>query len=211
MQVTEIVPLDKRRCRVCTDAGFAFALYKGELRRYGIEAGGELTKERYREILETVLCARARERALFLLRSHDRTEQEIRRKLRDGLYPEEAVESAVAFLQEYGYVNDGEYGRRYVELYGKSRSRRRIREELSRKGIGREQIETLLGEGEILEQEQILAFLRKKGYDPQNCTPQTRNRLAAALLRRGYSYDSVSHALNTGGITEERGTAAETS
>lgn len=203
MQVTEIVPLDKRRCKVRTDAGFAFALYQGEIHRYGIEAGGELPEETYREILETVLCGRARERALYLLKAHDRTEQEIRRKLRDGFYPEEAVEAAVAFLKEYGYVNDEEYGRRYVELYGRSRSRKRLREDLARKGLAGEQIEMLLEEGGILETEQIRAFLAGKGYNAGQCDFKQKRRLWAALLRKGYSCEAVRRAMGEDGRFEE--------
>ena len=196
MQVIEIVPLDKRRCKVRTDAGFAFALYKGELRGYRLETGGELSEETYREILHTVLCGRARERALYLLKSRDRTEQEIRRKLRDGFYPDEAVEAAITFLKEYGYVNDEKYGRRYVEMYGRSRSARRIQEDLTRRGLDRELIETVLGEGSVSETEQIRAFLAGKGYDAERSGPEQRRKLWAALLRRGYSWEAVGRAMS---------------
>lgn len=198
MRVTDIVSLDKRRCKVCTDAGFAFALYKGEARRYEIEIGKELTEGRYREILDTILGPRARERALYLLQSHDRTEQEIRRKLLEGYYPEETVSRAVSFLREYGYVDDLEYGRRYIEIYGQRRSRRRIREDLLRKGLGAEQIAELMGDCQISEQEQIRAFLEKKGYCAGTCDAAQRRRLLAALMRKGYSYENVSRVMGTG-------------
>ena len=192
MQVTEVVPLDKRRCKVRTDAGFAFALYKGEVQRYKIEAGKELAESEYRKLLETVFCPRARERALYLLKSHDRTEQEIRRKLLEGYYPAEAVDFAVSFLKEYGYIDDREYARRYIEIYAQRRSSSRIREDLLRKGIGREQIAELLQDSGISEQEQIRAFLKKKGYDAENCDVRQRRRLQASLLRKGYPNETVS-------------------
>ena len=198
MLVTDIVPLDKRKCKVCTDAGFAFALYKGEARRYKIESGKKLAEDEYRRILETVLCPRARERAVYLLQSHDRTEHEIRRKLQDGYYPEEAVDRAVSFLKEYGYIDDLEYGRRYIGIYGQRRSRRRIQEDLLRKGLGREQIGELLGDERIPEQEQIRAFLEKRGYSAENCDAAQRRKLTAALLRRGYSYGNISHMMGEG-------------
>ncbi len=204
MQIVEIVPLDRQRCRVRTDAGFAFAMYKGELRRYRLKEGGELTEASYREILKNVLCRRARERALYLLKTHDRTEQEIRRKLRDGFYPEEAIDETLDFLREYGYVNDLEYGRRYLELYGKNRSRRRIQEDLARRGIDRRQTEELLRGEEVPEMEQIRAFLRKKGYHAQQCDLKQRQRLLAALLRRGYAYEEICRVLE-----EDQGTEAQ--
>ncbi len=196
MQIIEVVPLGRQRCKVRTDAGFAFALYKGEIRRYQIETGEELPEDRYREILETVLCPRAREKALYLLQSHDRTEGEIRQKLRDALYPAEAADAAVAFLREYGYLDDMEYGRRYIEIYGTCRSRRRIREDLQKKGLAPEQIAGLLQDGGISEQIQIRSFLEKKGCTAEGITPEQKRKLQAALQRRGYSYGEIREVLS---------------
>ncbi len=203
MQITEIVPLDKRRCKVRTDAGFAFALYKGEIRRYRLEAGEELSESGYREILKTVLCPRAKERALYLLQSHDRTEQEIRRKLREAFYPAEAADAAVAFLKEYGYLDDLAYGRRYLEIYGTRRSRRRIQEDLLRRGLDAGQVAELFADSEISEQAQIHAFLEKKGYDAASVTPGQKRKLQDALLRRGYSFGAVCEALSRNADPEE--------
>ena len=40
MTVTSIVPVDKRKCKVFVDEGFAFVLYRGEISRLGLEEGG---------------------------------------------------------------------------------------------------------------------------------------------------------------------------
>lgn len=194
MRVLEIVPLDKRRCKVLTDEDFAFALYKGELKRYQIEEGAELTEQVRGEITE-MLCGRARERALYLLQARDRTEQEIRRKLREAFYPEEAVARALEFLREYGYVDDLEYGRRYVETYGRRRSLARIRHDLTRRGLDRRQVEELLRGAPTAEEEQVRAFLAKKHYDGRTCTPEQRRKLTASLQRRGYAYGVICQAM----------------
>lgn len=194
MRVLEIIPLDKRRSKVRTDADFAFALYKGELKRYHIEEGAELSDQVCSEIL-ALLCRRARERALYLLQSRDRTEQEIQRKLREGFYPEDVVCRTMDFLKDYGYVNDLEYGRRYVETYSRRRSTARIRRDLMQRGLNRQQIEELLCGEPVPEGDQIREFLVKKGYDSQSCTPQQRRRLISCLLRRGYSYEAVGKAM----------------
>lgn len=195
MLVTDVVPLDTRRCRICTDADVAFVLYKRELHKYRIESGQELKESTYSEILETVLMPRARERALYLITSHDRTEHEIKVKLREGGYPQEAIDAAAAFLREYGYVDDMEYGKRYVEIYGQRRSRRRVEEDLMRKGFHSRQIEELLRDGQVPEQEQVRTYLEKRGYDRESCAPETKRKLRMALLRRGYSFEAVDDGL----------------
>lgn len=190
MQVTEVVPLDKRRSRVLVDQNLAFALYKGELRKYRIEAGAQLPEKVYEEI-EQLLAGRARERALYLLKDRARTEAEIRRKLREGFYPEPVIERTMEFLREYRFVDDMEYGRRYVEIYGARRSSRWIQSRLMQRGFSSDQARQLLEQGEVQEEVQIQDFLRKKHYDFRTAPPEEKRKLTAALLRRGYSCESV--------------------
>lgn len=195
MQIVSVTPLDKRRSKVLTDEGFAFVLYRGELRRYEIEEGAQLPEEVYREILEKVLFKRAKERTLYLLKARDRTELEIRRKLKEGYYPQEAIEYAVSFLKRYRYVDDENYGRTYIRTYGERRSRRQLEFELRNKGLDREQIRLLLDESQVSEEGQILRYLNKKGYRKDETPPEERAKIAAALVRRGYSYDDVSRLM----------------
>lgn len=200
MQVERVVPLSRRKSKVLVDEGFAFALYGDELGKYQIEEGGRLSSETYREI-EAVLLGRARERLLYLLKDRDRTEAEMRRKLRESFYPEPVIEKAVAGLRERGLLDDMEYGRRYVELYGQRRSRRRIRDSLLKKGLSREQADALLKQGEeqgeIQEEAQIREYLRKKGYDPQTASPSEKSRFLSALVRGGYPYETVCRVMRT--------------
>ena len=124
MEIVAIVPLDKRRSRVLTDEELTFVLYRGELRKYEVEEGGQLSSSVYDQILREVLFKRAKERCLYLLKARDRTEQEIRRKLREGFYPEAAIDYAVEFLKEYRFVDDENYGRNYIRVYGSRKSRK---------------------------------------------------------------------------------------
>ena len=195
MQIISVTPLDKRRSKVLTDEDFAFVLYRGEVKRYGIEEGKELTAADYDRILREVLFKRARERSLYLLKARDRTEQEIRRKLREGFYPEAAIDYAVEFLKEYRFVDDENYGRNYIRVYGSRKSRKQIEFELRDKGLDREDIGRLLEEQPVDEREQILKHLRKKGYEKGVTPPKERARIAASLARKGFSFDEIYGAM----------------
>ena len=105
MIVSGITPADKRRSKVFLDGSFAFVLYNGEIKRFHIEEGEELAQELYGQIMDEVLCRRARERMLHLLKSTSRTELEIRRKLGEALYPQQAIDEAVAFAKRYHYID----------------------------------------------------------------------------------------------------------
>lgn len=191
MQIVSVVPLDKRRSKVLTDEDFAFALYKGELKKYCVEEGRELSREQYEVILQEALLPRAKERALYLLKTRDRTELEIRRKLQDGYFPKEAMEYAVNFLKSYGFVDDINYGRRYIRANSDKKSKRQIQFELQQKGLDKETVRELLEEGDVSEDDQIISFLERKGYDREAALPKERAKMASALVRKGFSYDTV--------------------
>ena len=109
MRIVSIEPLGRKKSRVLTHEGPAFVLYSGELKTYGIEAGGELTEEKYELLMREVFFRRARERMFRLLKASDKTEAELRRKLAEGGCPAEAVETAIAFGKEKRYIDDRRY------------------------------------------------------------------------------------------------------
>ncbi len=80
MMVTSITPVDKKKSKVFLEEGFAFVLYRGEVERFGIEEGKELEEAVYRRILDEVLLGRAKERALYLLKSSGKTESWMKKK-----------------------------------------------------------------------------------------------------------------------------------
>lgn len=195
MRIEAITPLDRRRSKVLTDEGFAFVLYRGELKTYGVEEGEALSADTYARILREVLFRRAKERVLYLLQSRDRTEQEIRQKLKEGYYPAEAIEYAVSFLKEYGLVDDAHYGRSYIRTFERKKSRRQLEFELRGKGLDKETASLLLEESRMPEEEKIRQYLKKKGYEKGAATPRQKGKLAAALARRGFSYEEIYSAM----------------
>ena len=73
MLVTQVTELSKSRSKVYIDQEFAFVLYKGELRLYGVREQEELSEESYREIMQEVLPKRATLRCMNLLQSRRET------------------------------------------------------------------------------------------------------------------------------------------
>ena len=87
MTVTEITSIDKKRSKIVFEQEEPIVLYNGEIRRFQIEAGKELSDKVFFQIQEEILKKRVKERALYLLKSMDRTEEEIRTKLKKGSFP----------------------------------------------------------------------------------------------------------------------------
>lgn len=194
MTIDKIEALDKRRCKVFLEGDFAFVLYNGEIRRYHLEEGRELPESVYEEILREIVCRRARERALFLLKSTGRTELELRRKLKSSWYPQCAIDEAVSFLKRYYYIDDAEYARNYVELYGKKKSRAELMQTLRQKGIDPQLIKDLWEELEPDTAGQIQRILIKRGFNADRATLKEKQKTISYLLRRGFSWEEIRKA-----------------
>lgn len=196
MIVTGLEAVGKNRSCVYLDEELAFVLYKGELSRYGIKEGAELSEDIYREILDTVLTKRAKLRCMNLLKSMDRTEFQLRQKLRQGDYPEEVAERAIAYVKKFGYVNDRAYALRYIESRQGRDARRQIACDLRQKGISQDIIQEAFEEAEPQDEEALIRRLaEKKHIDPRTADRKERQRLYGFLMRKGFSADAIGRAL----------------
>lgn len=195
MMITAITPIDKRKCKVFLEEGFAFALYRGEVERFDLAEGKELEEEVYGRILSEVLFPRAKERALYLLQVSGKTEAWMRRKLSDGGYPQEAADYVMDFLKEYRFIDDRAYAESYVRSYREKKSLRQIVCDLKQKGVCKEDIEEACSLCQVDDARSAGELLRKKAKGKRELTYEEKRRLSAYLGRRGYSYETISQVM----------------
>lgn len=200
MRVTAVEELSKSRSKVYLDGEFAFVLYRGELRLYHVQEGAELAAEDYSEIMERLLPKRAKLRAMNLLKSREYTESRLRIKLKEGLYPEKAIAEALRYVADFHYIDDLRYAVSYITAHECTRSRRRIEQDLTGKGIGRETMERAWAKWEADggcqdEGAMIEKLLEKRRYDPENADVKEQQRTYSFLLRKGFSAEAVRRAM----------------
>lgn len=197
MTVTKIEPVSKTRYRVYVDEKPVFVLYKGELSRYHIYVDEEIDGKVYEAVLNTVVRKRAKARALHLLNCMGRTEAQLRAKLEQGGYTEEIVEEAVAYVKSFGYLNDREYARSFIEGRKEKKSRRELLGSLLRRGIAKEEAERALEEYYDQEDSEaaIKAILRRKKFEPENADRIQKQKMGGYLMRKGFKYDEVRRIL----------------
>ena len=196
MIITEIQEVTKAKVKVFIDYEFAFVLYKGELRTYGIYKEKELDENVYRTIIDEVLTKRAKLRSMYLLKSRDYTRYGLSEKLRKDLYPEEIIEKAISYIMSYGYIDDERYAKSYISYAGKTKSRKQIEVYLIQKGVSKQDISTAfekLEEEDVLESEEklIQALLVKKHYKKENANIEERRKIIGFLFRKGFSLDKI--------------------
>ena len=203
MKVTQIEEVSKSRVRIYVEDESAFVLYKGELRSFHIREGEEIEQENYEEILTKLLPKRAKLRAMNLLKSREYTVKQLQDKLKAGGYPEEVIQEALAYVAGFHYTDDLRYAVGFIEGHSNSRSRRRIEQDLLRRGIDRRTLEKAWLQweeqgGDQDEQKMIQALLVKKGFEPDKANLKERQRMYGFLMRKGFSGEQVRRAVLKG-------------
>ena len=198
MTVTAIVMSDKSKYKIFLNDEFAFVLYKGELRKYGIEEGIELSENLYNEIMNELLTKRAKLRAMNLLKSRDYTEAMLKRKLAEGLYPPTVVDTAIEYVKSYNYINDSRYTENYIRLNKDNMSINEMKRKLTQKGIDSEVIAEVVeasydGSGDS--DELIRKLILKKCPDLNALDYSAKSKLLAYMYRKGFSPDSVERVI----------------
>lgn len=193
MTVTKIEPVTKTRYKVYVDGQFAFVLYKGELSRYHIAEDSELEEEIYQNLRKEIVLKRAKLRAMHLLNDMGRTESQLRTKLLRNDYPPDIVEEAIAYVKSFGYINDAEYARNFIENRKEKKSKKEIYAALCQKGLPKDLIETALEERYADDDSiaAIEAIVRKKKFDPKSTNYREMQKMMGYLVRKGFRYDDI--------------------
>ena len=149
------------------------------------------------------------DRALNLLALRARSSRELRRQLVRKGEPADQVDAAIARLQVAGFLDDGAFARQFArsKAVGAGMSRRRIQQELGRRGVARQigddAIADVFAEEQLDERAVVEQAARKKLRSLKNLDADTRKRrLYAYLARRGYDLDDIRRAMQAVGSAE---------
>jgi regulatory protein len=142
------------------------------------------------------------ERALDMLEARARAVTELRRLLIKKGEPPDDVDAAIERLRAAGVLDDANFARQLTrsKAVGGGHSRRRIQQELAKRGVARdvsdEAIVEVFEEEGVDEAAAIERVARKKlrtltGLD----TATQKRRLYGFLARRGYNSDAIARVL----------------
>ncbi|GAC1478559.1 MAG: RecX family transcriptional regulator [Gemmatimonadaceae bacterium] len=153
------------------------------------------------------------DRALAMLAFRPRARVELQRLLVRKGEDSLVVDRALARLVDTGAIDDEVFARQFArsKLLGSGNSRRRLHQDLSRKGVARDVAERAINavlEDEAVDEDEIVrAAAEKKARALARLDPMVRRRrLYAYLARRGYDGDAIRRAMTAvaaGGETDE--------
>jgi regulatory protein len=202
--VTAIVSAARKdgRFEVKVD-GAAFATVSLDmLERLSLRVGEELTGARA-ELLEREAAALATyDRAINMLAFQARSSRDLKRRLvQKGEEPAD-VDAAIERLVAAGFVDDAEFARQLArsKLLGSGASKRRLQQELFKRGVERgtadEAIAEVIADEAVDEDAVVREVAAKKLRSLQRDDEPTRRRkLYAFLARRGYDGAVIRRAM----------------
>lgn len=185
----------KDRVLVYLTGGRLLRITPEELLRFDLRPGMDLAEDVLEELNRAAARSLTRQQAAEMAGRRMLSQKELSDRLvKKGTDPQEAQETA-RWLADLGAVDDAAYGgvivRHYAAMgYGPGR----VRQELQRRGIPQELWDdalALLPEGE----EAIERFIRSK-CKGKPLDRETQRKLAAALQRRGFSWQEIRPVLN---------------
>ena len=181
-----------KRVNVYLDGQFAFGLAKIEAIR--LRVGQELDETALARLQQADDEEQAHERALKLLLIRPRSEDEIRRKLREHKVADETVEAVLARLRRSGLVDDAAFANYWVENRAtfRPRSQRMLQAELKRKGVSGAALDQALTATNEAEAAYTLAAKRARSARlAEGPYLEFRRKLGDYLARRGFDYETI--------------------
>lgn len=201
MEITALEPRRRRLVQLFLDGEPAVKL--DEETAASLRPGQQLSDEELHELIARSDAVRAKEKALYLLEHRPHSKRELEDKLARTV-GREAAGQAAGRMEELGLIDDADYARRLSEeLARKGFAAPRIRQELLRRGIGRE-LAAQEAERAAAAPEDALHSLIERRFARQLGEEKGRRRAVAALQRMGYRWEEIRSALRAfGGEPED--------
>jgi regulatory protein len=196
-RVTAIEPQVRRpeRRSVFLDGEFALGADVEVIARAGIQVGQGLTHAELEALVRAEERRSARDAALRFLGFRERSAREIERHLLRKGYEAEVVSEVIGDLSSRDYVNDARFAHAWVESHTASRpvGPDRLAAALRARGVEPETVREAVSEIDPTTELELAlrAGERLVGGVNRQDPRQARRRLAAALRRRGFSWDVI--------------------
>lgn len=156
----------------------------------------EISDEEWQCLLEKINYRKAFNKCADLLSRRNHSIKELKVKLLRTV-DENSANKAINRFIELGYLDDRKFAREYANylVNTKNFSENHVRQELFQKGIDKDIIYEVLNEFEFDNSSAIINVINKSYIRKLN-TENGKEKVIAALMRKGFSYSDIKFALN---------------
>lgn len=154
---------------------------------------GGVSSESSKEAVDTRY--EAKKKAMRLLEYQDRTEKQLRDKLKEQDFSEEDIVEAITYVKSYHYLDDARYAAHFVSSRREEKSRYEIREELKKRGVSEDLISAALTANPPEEQATVKTQFLKKYGQKDLSDPKIYEKAFRYFGTRGFSYEEIKKAI----------------
>ena len=184
----------QERVLVYPEEGDPLRVTRAELLQFGLHKGMDLPDELVVKLEQSGRLSALKARGAQLASGKMLSKKELQDKLqRKGADADEASEIA-AWLEEVGAVDEAAYAAVLVRHYAADYGRRRVEQELQRRGIPREFWDEALMQ--LPDPAKAIDGYIAAKYRGRSLGFDERRKLAATLQRRGFDWHDIRPALN---------------
>lgn len=159
-----------------------------------IADGTEIDEDEFQALVSDINYRKAFNKAADLLSRRSHSAYELKNKLLKTVDMDSAEKAVKKFI-ELGYLNDEDYAAELSEYFFKTKkySQNHVKQELIRRGVDREIVQRVIHDDDTDAAESIIciinkSYLRKLGEEGG------RQKVVAALMRKGFSYSDIKTA-----------------
>lgn len=195
-KITAITAQEKHKERVnlFVDGEFFAGVSLETALKLRLKVGDSVDETRLNEILKETERTEALQKAADYALKTLKTKRQVKDYLLKKGYSEDTVWQTVDKLKEYGYIDDKEYSKRFIESTSKTQGKRLIEYKLMMKGVRKEDIAAAYETAETDENASARAlcekYLRNKEKTKENVLKAYKY-----LIGKGFSYEQADYAV----------------
>lgn len=195
-KITAITAQEKHKERVnlFVDGEFFAGVSLETALKLRLKVGDSVDETRLNEILKETERTEALQKAADYALKTLKTKRQVKDYLLKKGYSEDTVWQTVDKLKEYGYIDDKEYSKRFIESTSKTQGKRLIEYKLMMKGVRKEDIAAAYETAETDDNASARAlcekYLRNKEKTKENVLKAYKY-----LIGKGFSYEQADYAV----------------
>ena len=185
---------NKKRSNIFLDGNYYCSLSNIVVLQNRLKVGQSIEEQTLCDIQRESESSEAFDLALSYISKYTKTKKQLLEYLMRKGYTYPVAFKAVEKLESYGYVNDENFAKRYVESNSKNKGKLLIKRELALKGISEKCADNAVNG--ILDEGESAFNLAKKYMRGKQNDFKTLQKCYRHLLSKGFSFDSAHDAIS---------------
>ena len=189
-------PGKSNKIHIYIDDEYQITTTEGFLSNNFFASGSEISQEEWEELVEKINYAKAVNKCYDLLAIRSHSKKELFEKLLKN-FDYNSSSKAIELMEEIGYLNDEEYAKELLDylMNNKKISKSFIALEMKKRGVDCEIYEQLISDADIDDIGVAYDIINSKYIRKLN-EEGGRNKVIAALARKGFRYSDITCALD---------------